>query len=587
MGQVSARYTWGGDSPVSKVEFAVSADGSKKSAAIYAGDHVERGGLAKIPSALTRYGFSKIYAEVLDGKNALIIDGVGDEGKVLAALGNLGILKGEPERETFPVHVVKGKMGDWLKKNALNVNGVFGTIGHAAMAGTGVLQNDKDRMWNGILGGMVPLMLGVCGNGKKDLDFDPVFENMRKYFAAEGLQLPTFTEEHKKSLLGIAQDFISSHPVPIAYSIGMAAGYKGLKSAWNQMSKGQGGYERFAAVASSQIGNLVVLGIPEKEKNILDHEEAKDQTLTQEIANHFKAFAKDPIGAIQAAPMFWDGALKFMDNILYGMDTYKEIKKVNKIWAHNREESTAPPGQKSYHQLADDIRARLKELGAREDVLRLSNEGLANIVVRKGRPSTQFGQLIKGLEGDDKILQTLRGTQGFSPNPVLDTIESIGAAAEKKSALLGDLENFARKEEEYRIATSQLGKKSPWLAGVTAATFTIATAMEALASKNRDKSYMNDDAYNKLFALAARSVNDIAPEDRAFMIRKMASYLAGQSEIHNAGITSERVEQEITKRIDAIENSPWMAHISSHAQQAVRVPASAEEAARAQTASVH
>lgn len=586
MGQVSARYTWGDDSAVKKVDFTVSPDGNKKSAVIYAGDHVERGGLAKIPSGLTRYGFSSVYAEVHEGKNALVIDDIRDENKVITALGNLGILKGEPQKETFPVHVVKGKFGDWLKKNALNINGVFGTVGHAAMAGTGVLQNDKDRMWNGILGGMVPLMLGICGNGKKELDFDPVFDQMRQYFAAEGMNLPAFTEEHKRGLSGVIKDFVSSHPVPIAYSIGMAAGYKGLKSAYNQVSKGQGGKARLAAVGSSQVGNLVVLAIPEKEKNLLDHEENKHQGIGQEITSHFRAFAQDPIAAIQAAPMFWDGALKFLDNILYGYDTYEEINKVNKIWAHNREEITAKPGKKSYHQLANDIRERLDKLGVGNDVMNLSNDELANIVVPKGRPSTQFGKLIAGLEGDDKILKALRDSHGFSQNAVLGAIENIGMAAEEKNTLLSDLENFARKEEEYRIATNPLGKKSPWLAGVTAATFTIATAMEALASKNRDMSYMKDEAYNKLYALAARVVNDVTPDDRAFITRKMASYLAGQSEIHNAGITSERVEEEITKRVNAIENSPWMAHLSTHAQNALRVPTSAEEAA-SQSAHVH
>jgi len=576
---VTTRYSWGDESAVKKVDFTVSSDGSRQSAVVYAGAHVERGGLAKIPAGITRYGYTNIYADVVDGQNVLVIDGVRDESKLVSALDNLGVIKGQPERESFEVTLQKGKKSDWLKKNALNINGVFGTIGHAAMAGTGVLQNDKDRMWNGILGGMVPLMLGVCGNGKKDLDFDPVFEGMRQYFAAEGLQLPTLTEKHKSGLTDAIKHFVSSHPVPIAYSIGLAAGYKGLKSAYSQVSKGQGGEARLAAVATSQMGNLVVLGIPEKEKNALEHEEHKDTSLGQEIAGHFKAFSQDPIGAVQAAPMFWDGALKFFDNILYGADTYSEIKKVSKIWAHNREESCAIPGKEGYKELAQRIKERLEALD-------ITNEELAEIVVPKGRTSGSFSELIKGLEKDEKVLKTLRDSHGFAQNSIMETIEKMGMASEEKGALLRDLENFARKEEEYRIATSPLGKKSPWLAGITAATFTIATAMEALASKNRDMSYMKDEAYNKLFAMAARAVGDIAPEDRGFMINKMAVYLAGQPDIHNAGVTSERIEQEIIQRVEALENSPWTAHLSTHAQKALRTPTAAEQQAQTQGASV-
>ncbi len=570
MGQVSTRYTWGDDSAVEKVDFTVSSDGSRKNAIIFAGSNVERGGLAKIPSALTRYGFSNIYAEVIDGKNALVIEGVGDENKVLAALANLAVTRGESQRESFETDVTKGKKSDWLRRNALNVNGVFGTMGHAAMAGTGVLQNDKDRMWNGILGGMVPLMLGICGNGKHDLDFDPVFDGMRQYFSAEGLQLPVFTEQHKSSLADVVKNFVSSHPVPIAYSIGMVAGYKGLKSAYNQVSKGQGGMARLAAVGSSQVGNLVVLGVPEKEKNALDHEEHKDRSIGGEITDHFKAFAQDPVGAVRAAPMFWDGALKFLDNILYGIDTKEEITKVSKIWAGNRETD-------EYKRLAQEITQKLSKLGIEvEDIGQL-----ANVVVPSGRPSGKFGQLIAGLEKEQEVLSALKVPHGFGKrNAVVQALDQAGLSAEENKAMFKDMETFSRMEEEYRIATSGLGKHSPWLAGITAATFTIATAMETLASKNRDKSFMQEEAYNKLFALAARSVCDIEPEDRAFMVHKMAVYLSGQSDIHNAGITSERISQEITSRVNAIDDSPWIAHMSSHAQQALRTPTSAEQAAQ-------
>ncbi len=575
MGQVSSRYSWGDDSAVKTVDFVVSADGKSHSAMIYAGDNVERGGLAKIPSALTRYGFSNIFADATDGKNVLVIDGIKDVEKVISALSNLGVTKGEPQKETFKVQLEKGSKSAWLKRNALNINGVFGVTGHAAMAGTGVLQNDKDRMWNGVLGAMVPLLLGVCGNGKDGLEFDPMFEGMRKYFAAEGLQLPVFTEKHKTGLVDTIKHFVASHPVPIAYSIGMLAGYKGLKSAYTQVSKGQGGVSRLAAVGTSQVGNLVVLGIPEKEKNMLEHDENKDTSLGKEIVGHFKAFAQDPVAAVQAAPMFWDGALKFFDNILYGMATLDDINKINNVWAKNR-------NSKDYVDLASSLIDRLNKLGVNiEDA-----DQLASLVVPAGRTSGKFGELIAGMEKEEDILKSLRNGHGFNPNGVVKALEATGKAAEEDRALFGEMEKFARMEEEYRIATSPLGKRSPWLAGITAATFTIATAAEAMASKNRDASYMKSDAYQKLFAMASRMVNDVPEEERAFVTHKMAIYLAGQPDVHNAGITSERIEKEINQRIDAMNNSPWMPHSSAHIKQALRVTDSVQAAAQGQGASV-
>lgn len=582
MGQVSARYSWSDDSAVKAVDIIVSADGKKQSAKVYAGDQVEKGGLAKIPSALTRYGFSNIFADVEDGKNVLVIDGVKDAEKVIAALSALGVTKGDPQKETFKVQLEKVSKGAWLKRNALNINGVFGVAGHVAMAGTGHLQNDKDRLWNGVLGTLNPLLLGICGNGKQNLEFEPMFEGMQQYFAAEGLQLPVFTEQHKQSLVDTVKHFVSGHAVPIAFGVGTLAGYKGLKSAWNQVSKGQGGHARLAAISSSMLGSIMVLAIPEKSKSAVDVEKEKDQTLPQEISTRFKQFSSNPVEAIQAAPMFWDGVLKFLDNILYGYDTYDEIKKINHKWANNRTYVDPEHPERSYKATADRIIKNFKELGV--DVA--DPLALAEVIVPKGRTSSKFGLLGKMTEGQGEILAEMREAQGFKQNGHQDIVKLFGEASESNRALFSDIESFARLEEEAVIATSKLGQKSPWLAGVTASTFAIATLMEAMASKNRDASYMQGDAYQKLFAMSARMVNDVPEEERAFVIHKMAVYLAGQSDVHNAGITSERIEAEITKRVNAMNSSPWMPHSSGHIQQALRVSDAAIAAAQGQGASV-
>lgn len=569
MGQVSERYSWSEDSAIKSMEITESADGKKHSALLVAGDHVEKGGLAKIPSALSRYGFSNVFADVVDGRNVLVVDDVKDADKVVAALSNLGVIKGDPQKEKIPVKHDKGSASGWLKKNALNINGVFGVTGHVAMAGTGILQNDKDRMWNGILGTMNPLLLGICGNGQGELEFEPMFEGMRQYFAAEGLQLPVFTEKHKENFIDTAKHFVSGHAVPIAFGVGTLAGYKGFKSALNQVMKGQGGYSRLAAITTSNVGSVMVLTVPEREKTKIEHDKEKDLTLSQEMGMRFKQFASDPVDAIRSAPMFWDGILKFFDNILYGMDTKDEIRKIGKVWANNRTSVDKDFPEKSYEAIAERVIKGFKDLGV-TDIS--DSKQLAEALVPVGRNSSKFGVLGKLRGQGEELLQSMRDKEGFSNSVHQKTMEIFGKDAAVEKGLLKDMESFSRLEEEARIAESPLGKRSPWLAGVTAATFAIATAMEAMASKNRDMSFMQGDMYQKMYALAAKTVNDVTPEDRAFVANKMAVYLAGQPEVHNAGITSERIEQEIMQRVDALNNSPWIIHSSAHMQQAMRAP---------------
>jgi hypothetical protein len=112
------------------------------------------------------------------------------------------------------------------------------------------------------------------------------------------------------------------------------------------------------------------------------------------------------------------------------------------------------------------------------------------------------------------------------------------------------------------------GKVSPYLSAVTGVGYVIASLLAAASSKSRDHSFEQGDEYQRMYAMAAQTVLAAQPELRAGLMQQVATFLSSQKDVKNGEIDIPRIIEEVSARVDSLEQSPWLA--PSHAQEQSR-----------------
>jgi uncharacterized protein (DUF2164 family) len=135
------------------------------------------------------------------------------------------------------------------------------------------------------------------------------------------------------------------------------------------------------------------------------------------------------------------------------------------------------------------------------------------------------------------------------------------------------LEGDARileKELEMSVKSPLKGKMAIGMSVLTLLSWTAASTFAALSTKNATAE-QQDYALEKLYAAIAKMIVVIPNDQRQDLLNKMANYLSTQPELKHAKMTSEKIVAQITKRIGAMEHSPWVAR--AQAQKADEVNA--------------
>lgn len=489
-------YRWDDSSAIGRMEVETAARKMLR-VRLYANENAEAGSLKNVPEILKRHGFIRHYADTRNGEQMLVLQDITDPQSLINVLEEVKLVNGERRKET---HLTEKELEQaehktlWerVQRDSLKWSGRVGLIGHAAMAGAGIMQGDTSRVIAAPLGAANPIILGRYGNGQDFVNFDKILKQMREYFAEEGVVLPQIDNpEQYNTLVGAIDHFFGQHPVEIGAVVGSLGSAKLMESAWNDKSWGRG-----IAGSTSLTGNMAVLGVPERRPGP-DEEKKGNLTALKDLG---VAIARDPAkapdavwGFIRQSPLRFNAMLNFTDNIMFAWDAFYESKK----FATRR--ST---GKDGHGKKINGIKHKISDL--RKDP-------------KFGEAESGIIKEITGLRNEEKIL-----------------------------------------ERELAIATDPIAKFSPYLSVITALSFTVATGLASMASKNADQDSRQDEMFERLYASTAKILANLPEERRYDVLHRMSGFLAAQPALRDGRITVEKLEEEIISRVDDILDSPWL-----------------------------
>ncbi len=569
---LTARYLWEEGSPVRGMEVEQFQD-QKPRVRLFASDEMEDGALAGLPKILHKYGFTDVYPEVHEGRNVLVVQNIDDEYKLIRALDVSGMAHGSPARylpddkrgmgafERIP----KG-VWDTVKKDTLKWSGRVGLVGHAALLGAGAIQKDWNRMAAAPLGASNPIILSIYGNGKDNVDFEHMLGKMREYFASEGIELPEVdVPEQKKRLKFAAERVLSSYPLQIGHALGSLGAWQVMQSGWKDKSVG-----RMIAGATSLTGNAAVVMVPERRKTKEERDNPK--SLWDTVKQMPQAVGYAAVHPSKAPGMFWDfvresplrfnGMLNFSDNAFYLMDAFFEKSKPKKHAAEAREGI-----EKVTEEYISTVKAFFTKY--QENPNLYSQSGVSEELAQIRNLYNKREGLWNKLRQNDPVAaqRFLDDTKGRIRALAESSREAFGKAEvfEKHAAELlqaGSLAEQRQLAKDFIASTEgaagMVRKMSPALSFITAFSFGAATFLSAISSKNADPDKRNEEMYEKMYALTAKMLVPLPEEQREKALNRMAFFLGSQPDVQDGDITIEQIREEVKKRLEPMEHSPWV-----------------------------
>ncbi len=457
-----ARYRWRNASPIAQMEVERIA-GDKLRCSLIPRDGYAQGALATFPKTLNSLGFEHVYADVMEGKNILVVDRIEDTSILLDALKKHQMIIGRPKE--ILVSAISEKKGNPLQRalstiqsDTLKWSGRVGLAGHAAILADGLIKKNQNLIF-GASGALNPILLSIYGSGKSEINFNDMMEKMRTYFAAEGVNLPAHDQpEESPSLLKGLDRLLATYPVQIGHTLGSIGAYNLMRAGMKQFHGGnRHGINKILIGATSLTGNMAVTLVPEAKKD-KETERTPIEDLRYGVTHipqgvgyamsHPHRVPQKLWEFIQDSPLRFNALLNLSDNILWFRDAMTQLKQ----------------------QRAQPVPAHLN----------------------------------------------LRG---------------------------------------------KLNRMPPYLSFVTAFSFAIATFLTAISSKNRDSQFLLDEMYDPMYAAAAKFLVQMPKEDRQDTLSRMAVFLSAQEEVRDGKVSTEQIVEEVSKRVDVMECSPWLSHL--------------------------
>jgi hypothetical protein len=253
-------YIWN-ESKISSIDILEGPNASR--AVLHASPDLPEGALQDLPALLKKAKLS-YQADVVDGENVLVIDGLGPdkEKKLLQLLEGAGAVSPNAlVQDGAANHKPKNfaqNIGDGahylFKENPLVLHGLFGVLGNILQGVAGYFEGDKDRMLNGffvnnIIAG-IPMLFG---SGGRPLDAEQTNRRLREHWAKDGIEVPDLRtlagdnmEKHRgfiESTWNWVQDnmieFVASHPIEISQGFAL----------WSNVNTLRGGLTEYRAGA--------------------------------------------------------------------------------------------------------------------------------------------------------------------------------------------------------------------------------------------------------------------------------------------------------------------------------------------------
>ncbi len=521
---MGVRYNWQESSPIKQMEVAKTLAG-RVQAIIYAPDNTSDQA-ATLPQYLAKHGFY-CYLDEVGGKNVLKVVAFGkEEGHLLDSLRSGGFIAGEASETSFPDKKIQLSTVDKLRKNSLNITGIFGDVGHAAMMVSGALEGDKNRIATSALYGTSATIQALFGAGADDPYFSQMTSQMRDYLEKKGINLsdPVIkTPEVKyrdRSLRTKVYDFIRRHPIQASQAISLTGNLSLFQSGLREIRNYGTGFGRLFAGMVTATSALIVMFVPQATpKELEEHKKEKGVFKTLAEGHVIEAVKKIPHRAfmlIRKSPLAFQGMLLLSDNMGMLFDAYQTNQKY-KVW---KEGGTAPPGIK------DSIRTLFtgkKPVGVHQD---------------------SHYQRIAAL---DEQLKTMN--INYDPNKPDMAIKGHRIAEDLIKQ---------RKELNQQIKGLEKIPFGAFFSWLTAITYTTASAFNTLASKNRPAGFESKEVHNELYTYAANTILDLPASEQDRVIKKMASYLSDKHDVH---VTEKEIETGIKSKLAILKQSPWLKNV--------------------------
>lgn len=156
---------------------------------------------------------------------------------------------------------------------------------------------------------------------------------------------------------------------------------------------------------------------------------------------------------------------------------------------------------------------------------------------------------------DGKNISTLRTELGDIISS--DSMKSMNPhAIEKANQLRKGISELERREGIAKTFFG--GKVTPYLSAFTGLCYIASSLLASISSKNRDPSYQQADEYERMYAMATHTILGVPKTDRATALTQIATYLSSQKDVKQGEINAPRIIEEVSKRVDLLEQSPWL-----------------------------
>jgi len=468
--------------------------GDKFRVRIIANPHASAGELVGIPEQLSKAGFGKSYADVLDDKQVLVVAGLSKEqaDNLPQYLQSQGLLESNAvDKNTKSKDELRKER---LRRDTLKWSGRFAMAGSMGVAVAGAGQKDWKRLQAGLTLMAADSVVAIYGNGKDSIDFDKLFRDMNTHFEHNGIHLPEIASPEKRlNAIGKVNQFISEHPVELNYGLGMMSGIGHMRSGYTAYKQSGAGISRMTKGFLGAAGSAGVIFLPE------DKERKKNLKPLKHYLSNPLEIPKGIGDFILASPIRFKGILSSFYSMLYLTDTFEEKKKM-KLWANEK------------------------------------------------------GGLYEG-----KNHQTLTTELGAITNSAAMRNKDPEAIAKANNIQAG-LTELERREGIAK--TTFGGTISPYLSAFTAICYLASSLLAAASSRNRDDSFETSTEFEPMYAMATRTVAMLPKEDRQAALTQVATYLSSQKDVKDGEINAPKIVEEVSKRLDKIEQSPWLPYNS-------------------------
>jgi len=523
------RYNWQENSAIRQMKVAKNPS-ARVEATIYAPEIISDK-MAALPQYLTNNGFI-CYLDEVDGKHVLKVTGFGKkEVHLVDTLRSGGFVSGEADRTRIPDDNVEPGAIARIRKNAMHASGAFGDIGHLAMAVSGKLEGDNNRIATAALYGASATISALFGTGVGAIRFSEMINNMRDYLAEKGMKLTDpliVTPERKfreRTWREQTLDFVRTHPIQVSQAISLTGNISLFQSGFKEMrtSGGKQGVGRLFAGIVTAASALIAMFMHElTPQEIEAHKKEKGfwRTLREgHVANAMRIIPHRFHMLIARSPLAFQGLLLLSDNVGMLFDAYQTNQKY-KVW---KEGGTAPS------TLTGTIKG---------------------VFTGRKPPEVHQDSHYQRIAAIDEKLYTLE----MFDQHVLYNMRKPEEAL-KASRTLEDIIK-QRKELHQQITGLERMPHGSVFSWITAVAYTAASTFNTISSKRRASSFERTDVYNELYTYAANVVLDLPKDNQDEVVKKMAFYLSANRNVH---VQEEEVEKGITSKLTVLKKNPWMA----------------------------